>query len=488
MLRLAVLAVLALATSAAPSNLHGLTQELRTKVAAASTLTCDDGLKSLPISSVNDDFCDCADGSDEPGTSACSHTGVLFHCLNHGYFASDIPTSRVNDGICDCCDGSDEYAAPASCSNTCATLKTAYDQKMATKHAAEAGGRAARQLLVAKAKQAKEEHYRKRTDLEATKRELEAEVAAATKVKAAEEALEVQERRHASERSRRNVAATLGLYDLTTEQLSSVIIDLSLKLYAKDEVLTALRAAGAPSSSRIETLEAQYIKDDEAHRAEVERIDSANDERRKLRDASTADEVPPELEALPLPTPPTGPSRRCSSPCRVMKRPSDLVHDTTHLVQDGLMRKEVIEAKEARDALTEAQRKLTNAAYDLSSAQTMLDKSYGADDVFLAVKDTCISTTSGQYTYKMCFFAGATQDSTSLGTMETIDAASHELKFTGGASCWNGPSRSFTVAMECDETEELYNIEEPSTCVYTAKLKTPLACADVPRPAGHDEL
>ncbi|KDO21836.1 hypothetical protein SPRG_12336, partial [Saprolegnia parasitica CBS 223.65] len=119
-----------------------------------------------------------------------------------------------------CCDGSDEYAAPASCSNTCATLKTAYDQKMATKHAAEAGGRAARQLLVAKAKQAKEEHYRKRTDLEAAKRELEAEVAAATKVKAAEKALGLQERRHASERSRRNVAATLGLYDLTTEQLS----------------------------------------------------------------------------------------------------------------------------------------------------------------------------------------------------------------------------------------------------------------------------
>lgn len=61
---------------------------------------------ALPFSRLNDDYCDCEDGSDEPSTSAC--TAGSFYCS-----ASDtkVPSSRVNDGVCDCCDGSDEYLA-----------------------------------------------------------------------------------------------------------------------------------------------------------------------------------------------------------------------------------------------------------------------------------------------------------------------------------------------------------------------------------------
>ena len=83
---------------------------------------------------VNDEYCDCADGSDEPGTSACSHTrGAQFWCANEGYLAQRLPTAKVNDGVCDCCDGSDERVAAAGtagagaageppCTNTCAAM------------------------------------------------------------------------------------------------------------------------------------------------------------------------------------------------------------------------------------------------------------------------------------------------------------------------------------------------------------------------------
>jgi hypothetical protein len=37
---------------------------------------CDGGTKALSPAMVNDDYCDCQDGTDEAGTSACSHTGV----------------------------------------------------------------------------------------------------------------------------------------------------------------------------------------------------------------------------------------------------------------------------------------------------------------------------------------------------------------------------------------------------------------------------
>jgi len=59
----------------------------------------------IQYSMVNDDYCDCKDGSDEPSTSACP--GTFFFCSSSS--SSTIPSSRVNDGVCDCCDGSDEY-------------------------------------------------------------------------------------------------------------------------------------------------------------------------------------------------------------------------------------------------------------------------------------------------------------------------------------------------------------------------------------------
>lgn len=61
---------------------------------------------------VNDDYCDCKDGSDEPGTSACPNG--RFYCQRHNaHSPKSVLSMRVNDGICDCCDGSDEWNGAA---------------------------------------------------------------------------------------------------------------------------------------------------------------------------------------------------------------------------------------------------------------------------------------------------------------------------------------------------------------------------------------
>lgn len=70
------------------------------------TVTCPNGSKGY----LNDDYCDCSDGRDEPKTSACSHILVqkdTFACADGSGF---VFASRVGDGVHDCADGSDEGA------------------------------------------------------------------------------------------------------------------------------------------------------------------------------------------------------------------------------------------------------------------------------------------------------------------------------------------------------------------------------------------
>ncbi|KAI4341114.1 hypothetical protein MLD38_025876 [Melastoma candidum] len=80
-------------------------------------IECRDGLRSFARDRLNDDFCDCLDGTDEPGTAACPLG--KFYCKNLGSMPKFIPSTHVKDHVCDCCDGSDEYGGGIRCPNTC---------------------------------------------------------------------------------------------------------------------------------------------------------------------------------------------------------------------------------------------------------------------------------------------------------------------------------------------------------------------------------
>ncbi|KAK3163440.1 hypothetical protein QOZ80_1AG0003730 [Eleusine coracana subsp. coracana] len=115
-------------------------------------IKCRDGSGRFTRDKLNDDFCDCPDGTDEPGTSACPEG--KFYCKNAGHTPITIFSSRVNDGICDCCDGSDEYDSNVTCKNTCWEAGKAAREKLKKKVATYKSGVVIRKQEVEKAKEA----------------------------------------------------------------------------------------------------------------------------------------------------------------------------------------------------------------------------------------------------------------------------------------------------------------------------------------------
>ncbi|KAF7029320.1 hypothetical protein CFC21_041108 [Triticum aestivum] len=113
-------------------------------------IKCRDGSGKFTRDQLNDDFCDCPDGTDEPGTSACPE--AKFYCKNAGHSPITIFSSRVNDGICDCCDGSDEYGSNSTCKNTCWEAGKAAREKLKKKVATYKSGVVIRNQEVEKAK------------------------------------------------------------------------------------------------------------------------------------------------------------------------------------------------------------------------------------------------------------------------------------------------------------------------------------------------
>ncbi|KAK4785936.1 hypothetical protein SAY86_002625 [Trapa natans] len=119
-LALSSTSLIVLVCSASPLSkyqLRGIAPEDEKYYNSPDVIKCKDGSKKFIRAQLNDDFCDCPDGSDEPGTSACPNG--KFYCINTGHIPTLLFSSRVNDGICDCCDGSDEYDGKVKCPNTC---------------------------------------------------------------------------------------------------------------------------------------------------------------------------------------------------------------------------------------------------------------------------------------------------------------------------------------------------------------------------------
>jgi len=93
---------------------------------------------------------------------------------------------------------------------------------------------------------------------------------------------------------------------------------------------------------------------------------------------------------------------------------------------------------------------------------------------------TYAEKSTGEYTYRICFFDTAKQDHIKLGTFSGWDPkAPLVMKFTDGSQCHAGPKRSLEVTFVCGAEEgEVLAVAEPSRCAYEARVGHPSACTE----------
>jgi protein kinase C substrate 80K-H len=154
---------------------------------------------------------------------------------------------------------------------------------------------------------------------------------------------------------------------------------------------------------------------------------------------------------------------------------------------------------DARNAFQSASDDLGKKESSLGELQSDLSKDYGSDDIFRALRDTCISTDSGEYTYELCWMGKTSQKSkkgggnTGMGNFVRFDKIEVDeeigadgkglgrgvrttLQYENGQHCWNGPNRQTTVVLACAEKDEIWKVQEQEKCMYRMDVGTPAAC------------
>ena len=167
----------------------------------------------------------------------------------------------------------------------------------------------------------------------------------------------------------------------------------------------------------------------------------------------------------------------------------------------------------ARAALDTAKNDISSKTSSLDEQQRDLEKDYGTDDIFRALKGKCISSDIGEYEYELCWMDRTMQKSkkghgnTNMGNFVRVDKelADEEeradgkslgkgermvLRYENGQGCWNGPNRRTDVWLTCAETDGLWRVSESEKCVYKMEVGTPAACEEVQEPGvgSKDEL
>ncbi|XP_072255623.1 glucosidase 2 subunit beta isoform X1 [Pyxicephalus adspersus] len=478
--------------------------------------TCLDGSKTIPFDRVNDDYCDCADGTDEPGTSACANG--RFHCTNPGHRPLYIPSSRVNDGVCDCCDTTDEYNSGAHCQNTCREMGRKEREELEKKAEMAREGMLLKQKYIEEARKGREEKQMKLQEMMEKRQSVQSEVdsllvkkeEAEKPEKEAKDAhkQEWEERREAEKAAlekKRSLEAFTELDQDSDGMLSSQELISHSELDSDgDGALSdqeAQNLLGGSQSVDVATFqESVWPQIKEKYKSEIptpppveEGTDShpemppeeeGDDDGEEGGDDDEDDEEDDDIDEDHRAPPGKSQGEESEMP------PYD---DATQQLIDV--------AQAARNEYEEASKSLREIEDTIRSLEKEISLDFGSHGEFSYLYGQCYELSTSEYIYRLCPFNRVTQkpkaggSETNLGIWGAWAGPENDkfsaMKYEQGTGCWQGPSRSTLVKLFCGKETVVTSTSEPSRCEYLMEFYTPSACrqpAEVPQPEDHDEL
>uniref|UniRef100_A0A8C5QCZ0 Glucosidase 2 subunit beta n=1 Tax=Leptobrachium leishanense TaxID=445787 RepID=A0A8C5QCZ0_9ANUR len=427
--------------------------------------TCLDGSRTIPFDRVNDDYCDCADGTDEPGTAACSNG--RFHCTNAGFKPQYIPASRVNDGVCDCCDTTDEYNSGELCQNTCREMGKKEREELLLQAEVATEGFRLKQQFIEEAKKSREESQTKLQDMIQQRQTLQGQV----------ETLRAE--KEEAEKPERDAKDTHKKAWEEQKQVEKEALE-------KRQALEAFSELDQDSDGMLtaqELLSHQELDSDGDGSLTLEEAQSILGGSYSSDSSSFESNVWPEIhEKYKSETLPPKP------------------HDETELPPYDEFTQILIDAADkARSQFEEAEKSMKELEDTIRSLEKEVSLDFGPDGEFSYLYGQCYDLTTSEYVYRLCPFNRVTQkpksggSETNLGTWGSW-AGPEDNKFTAmkyeqGTSCWQGPNRSTLVKLLCGKETLVTSTSEPSRCEYLMEFYTPAACHPPQALSGdHDEL
>ncbi|KAF9268338.1 hypothetical protein L218DRAFT_954698 [Marasmius fiardii PR-910] len=528
---------LPLGSLAAVEKTFGVAPSLLSRyVPVKSSWQCLDGSREIPWDFVNDDSCDCPDGSDEPGTSACANKNSSFYCHNVGHIGAMIRSSRVNDGLCEpeCCDGSDE--PPGVCPNTCEEVGEAYRKKRNEEMKLRKTGAKIRSTYITFAHKEKK---RLESLVETTSQEIivrQKEVARLRDIADRAESLSAAALEHKKESP-----LYLSLMEHYTALKSLQREHKKLQDRSKElsTILDTLRTGYNPNYQDMAVLEAvrgweqiaglKHINDvgrDEDEKKEEEKKEEVVQD--EDDDMWTVEELENDLDGL-LRTDYVSLLLEHDEHVRTPVKGSLLFDLASYLPDSVLPQYEEIketvlswfrllgiipgddgssgETSRARQAFTDAENALKKAEENKKNAEDDLEDlfsvdGFGKDGEWKKLDGLCLEKDTGEYTYEVCLFGEAKQKPNKGGSTFSLgryngwnpspDVTPGEPEYykkqvyNHGARCWNGPERSVILELTCGTENTLHAVVELEKCEYMITGTTPALCLPISEGEGKD--